>query len=511
MDRIKQLLASLAAVDAKIDKLLDHDSLTADQAAEHDRLQAERAGIVQQVDREKGRLAREEERTRLEAEAERTAAAERLAERRASRTASVGRITSPDTARVATPTGEHRDGQGRVIGTWEETDEIITATTSPNARREPWMRNLRSQNRHNWRQLRQAGYVPWGGFRNFNDFVRQGLESHSHSSFREAHHRHLGPMLTSPLGMGEGVGSDGGYTVMPEFSTNIIDRVWTDEDSLWSYTDNYNVSGNNLTFLANAETSRADGSRAGGLRGYWLGEGGTFTASKPTLREISLKLLKLGVVVYLTDELVNDTGVALEQYVARKVSEEFMFLMGNGLVNGTGAGQPLGILNAPGLVAVSKVSGQASATLVSQNIVSMFSRVFGPSMNRILWLHHQDVITQLFLLTLGIGTAGIATYMPPGGLSGSPYATIMGRPTKVTEFNGTLGSQGDIIAADMGQMLSIAKGGVMQAVSMHVQFLTDQLALRFIMRLNAQPWENAPITPYKGSNTQASFVTLAAR
>jgi len=101
--------------------------------------------------------------------------------------------------------------------------------------------------------------------------------------------------------------------------------------------------------------------------------------------------------------------------------------------------------------------------------------------------------------------------MPPGGLSGSPYENIIGRPGLVTEFNASLGTQGDVILADLGQILSISKGGVMQAVSMHVQFLSDQLALRFIIRLNATPWENAAITPYKGSNTQGNFITLDAR
>jgi HK97 family phage major capsid protein len=118
----------------------------------------------------------------------------------------------------------------------------------------------------------------------------------------------------------------------------------------------------------------------------------------------------------------------------------------------------------------------------------------------------------LHLMTLGIGTSGTVVYMPPGGLSGAPYATLQGRPLLATEFNATLGTQGDLIKADLGQMLSISKGGIMSAASIHVEFLTDQLALRFIMRLNAQPWESAPITPYKGtSNTQSNFVALDTR
>ena len=101
--------------------------------------------------------------------------------------------------------------------------------------------------------------------------------------------------------------------------------------------------------------------------------------------------------------------------------------------------------------------------------------------------------------------------MPPSGLSGAPYGSLGGRPLKPIEFAGTVGSLGDIVLADLSQVLSISKGGIAQAVSMHVEFLTDQLALRFTMRMNATPWENSPITPFKGTNTQSSFVCIAAR
>ena len=186
-------------------------------------------------------------------------------------------------------------------------------------------------------------------------------------------------------------------------------------------------------------------------------------------------------------------------------------MIGDALINGTGAGQPLGVLTAPSLVSVAKETGQAAATLVTENIEKMYARFYAPNVGGLRWYHNQDVLPQLNTMTLGIGAAGVPTYLPPGGLSQAPYGTLVGRPLVPTEFNATLGTQGDVIAADLGQMLSISKGGVAQAVSMHVQFLTDQVALRLIMRLNAGPWESAPITPFKGTATQSSFVTLDTR
>jgi HK97 family phage major capsid protein len=400
------------------------------------------------------------------------------------------------------------DDKGRVTSFMEATDEDITLrfSDSPSALRR---QTYALQRRADWDRLRSAGYKPsgkGGEFLSFGDFVRSGMENPKSSKFQNR----VEKQYLAIQGMSETIASDGGYLVMPEFAAGIVDRVYAND--LWSRTDNYTVSGNNMTFNCNAETSRANGSRHGGLRGYWVGEGGTITSSKPTLREVSMKLVKLGVVVYLTNELIDDGGTALQQYVSRKASEEFNFMIGDSLINGTGAGQPLGILNAPSLVSVAKETSQLAATILPENIAKMQARFFAPNDGNSVWLKNQDTGPQLHLMTLGIGAAGQIVYMPPGGLSASPYATLQGRPVLDTEFNATLGTQGDLIKADLGQIVSISKGGIMSAASIHLEFLTDQLALRFIMRLNAQPWESAPITPYKGTaNTQSNFVTLDTR
>lgn len=401
--------------------------------------------------------------------------------------------------------GVHRDVDGRVTGEWSDTDESVTIVSGrddlagPRAQRQVKFRN-------SMKSLIRQGYKPWGEFKSLGDFVRSGFEGHQGSTFRDRCKSHFKAIQ----GMSETIGSDGGFTVMPEFNHNIFEHVYSND--LVAATDNYTVGGNNMTFLANAETSRADGSRHGGLRGYWTGEGQTITASKPTVREIQMKLQKLAVVVYLTDELISDSGQALEQYITRKASDEFNFMIGNALFNGDGVGKPLGVLNAPSLLAIAAESGQSATTIVAANIIKAQNRFFAPYFGNANWYINQDCMQQLMQLTLATGTySGQLVYTPPTGLSGSPYGTLGGRPLKPIEFAGTLGSQGDITLADMSQMLSISKGGIAQAVSMHVEFLTDQLALRFTMRMNATPWENSPITPFKGTNTQSSFVCLAAR
>lgn len=402
--------------------------------------------------------------------------------------------------------GVHKDGQGRTVGEWEETDESVTVVSGyEGGSRNQYASTVKSRMKSEMKALKRSGYKPFGEFKSMAEFIRGGLNGHTGAEFRGKCASHMKAIN----GMGEAIGADGGFTVMPEFNQKIFERVYSND--LFASTDNYTVGGNNMTFLANAETSRANGSRAGGLRGYWTGEGQTITASKPTVREIQMKLQKLAIVVYLTDELINDSAQALEQYVTRKASDEFNFMIGDSLFNGTGAGMPLGILNAPSLIAVSKEVGQAAATILTENVAKVSARFFAGFRPNAKWYNNQDTIAQLRLMTLGIGTAGVTTYMPPGGMSVAPYGSLDGSELKPIEFAATLGTQGDLTLADLGQVLSISKGGISQAVSMHVEFLTDQLALRFTMRMNATPWENSPITPFKGTNTQSSFVTIATR
>jgi HK97 family phage major capsid protein len=162
-------------------------------------------------------------------------------------------------------------------------------------------------------------------------------------------------------------------------------------------------------------------------------------------------------------------------------------------------------------VQVAKETGQAAATVLTENIVKMWSRMFGPCRDKAVWLINQDVEPQLFTMTVGVGAGGQVTYLPPGGLSAKPFATLMGRPVLPVEWCATLGTAGDIILADLSQYVTISKGGIDYNQSMHLRFDYDEQAFRFVFRVDGQPWWSSALTPFKGSNTQSCFVTLATR
>jgi HK97 family phage major capsid protein len=405
------------------------------------------------------------------------------------------------------------DGQPVGAGHWADSGESmdVTIASEPGrGARDGSLKSARARTRTK-SLYKQFGYKPNSEFKSVGDFIRYGVENRNTPGvIQERMAKHLAPIMKAVQGMSARDGDSAGVTIMPEFNNQIIDRVYSND--LLSRTDGYTVASNNMTFLANAETSRATGSRHGGMQGYWIGEGGTITKSKPTFRTISLKLNKLAVVVYLTEELLSDTAQALEQYVVRKAAEEFNFMIGDAIFNGTGVGQPLGVFNAPSLISIAAEAGQTPDTLQTENIEKMYARFYAPNLPAARWYHNQDIRPQLNTMSIGVGTGGQVVYMPPGGLAEAPHGMLLGNALDPIEFAATLGDQGDITLADLKQMLSISKGGMAQAVSAHIEFLTDQLAVKLTMRLDVRPWESAPITPYKGpSNTQSSFVTLDAR
>ena len=315
-------------------------------------------------------------------------------------------------------------------------------------------------------------------------------------------------------GLSESVASDGGFLVQQDFSTELLQDVFQ-TGILASRCKRIPISGNSNSIKINGidETSRAS-TRYGGIVGYWEDEAAEKTASKPKFRKIELNLKKLIGLCYATDELLSDAS-ALEGVIRQGFVSEFGFLLDDSIINGTGAGQPLGILNSGCLVSVAKETGQAADTVVAENVIKMYSRIFASSRPNAVWLINQNIEPQLFTMSLAVGTGGIPIYMPAGGLSGQPYGTLFGRPVIAIEQAATLGDLGDIIFADLaGGYILAEKGGISSDMSVHVRFVYDESVFRFVMRVDGQTIRSTVLAPYKGSSTldtQSHFIALAAR
>ncbi len=347
---------------------------------------------------------------------------------------------------------------------------------------------------------------PKHGFRSIGDFGR--AVSQAYSGGQRDERLMIGAAAT---GLQQGVGADGGFLVPPAFSQKIWDGMNVAPDNLLGRTDQYTVEGESLTFNANAETSRANGSRYGGVRGYWINEAGQMTQTKPTFRQVKLEPQQLAVLVYATEKLLRNAPVALDQYLTKAATEEITFMVSDSIINGTGVGQPKGILASGARVTVAKETSQAAATIVKANIDKMWSRMHPRARANAVWYINVDIEPQLENMSMAVGTGGVPTYLPAGGTADAPLGRLKGRPVMPIEFCPTLGTEGDIICADLSTYASGVQGGVESAMSMHLRFDYAESVFRFMYAVDGQPWLASPITPYKGTNTLSPIVTLATR
>jgi HK97 family phage major capsid protein/ATP-dependent Clp endopeptidase proteolytic subunit ClpP len=342
-------------------------------------------------------------------------------------------------------------------------------------------------------------------FRTFGEFLQQ--VHHAAMPGARPDHR-LFETVTASAGHNEAVPSEGGFAVHPDFTTELLSK--TNETAVLApRCYHIPVSGNGIEAPVVEESSRATGSRWGGVQAYWVTEGGEGTPKKIKLGKLSMKLNKLMAVTYATDELLSDAP-ALESVITRGFSEEMGFELDAAIVAGPGTGQPLGILNSPCLVSVAKEVGQVNDTIVAENMINMYARMHRAGKQRGVWLVNAECWPQLFGLNLALGATAVPLFMPPGGLTQSPYGTIFGRPVIEVEQAEALGDKGDIIFADFGEYVLIDKAADFSS-SLHVRFLTDEQTFKFTLRTNGQPaWKSAK-TPYKGTATTSPFITLAAR
>ncbi len=353
----------------------------------------------------------------------------------------------------------------------------------------------------------------WGSFGEFLTAVAKiSIPNSGFSDRRLKWTSDAGETKNSPSGLSESVPSEGGFLVDSQHSTDLMKRAY-DTGILVSRCRRVPIgaNANGLTWNSIDETSRANGSRWGGVVAYWLDEADQYTASKLKIQGHELKLKKLTAAYYATEELLADS-TALESLATQAFAEEMGFKMDDAIFRGNGVGQPKGIITDSGIyVQVSKEAGQAADTIVYENVSKMWSRCWARSRRNAVWYINQDCEPQLNSMSMAVGTGGVPVYMPAGGLSQSPYSTLFGRPVIPIEQADTVGDLGDIVLADLNEYIWIDKGAMQAASSIHVRFLYDEMTYKFTLRCNGMPLWRTSLTPANSSNTLSPFIVLEAR
>ena len=302
--------------------------------------------------------------------------------------------------------------------------------------------------------------------------------------------------------LSESVGSSGGFTVMPEYRTqlfmlNEFTRYVRERAMVMP------MSARQILMPALDQTGSTAGvsNIYGGVIPTWTEESAEKTETEPDFRQIAIVAHKLALYTEASDELLADSAIGLETLLyglfggAIANEEEWVF------INGTGAGQPLGINNV-GCASTYRQTRAGAGAISITDVFNMISHFMGSSP---IWLAHQSTMPQIYGLN---GPAANPSYVWINNAREGAPATLMGYPIFFIENTVTLGSEGDLILADWSKYIIGDRQQTTIDSSNHFKFRNDLTAWRAVHRLGGRPWLSSLLTLRDGATEVSPFVVL---
>jgi HK97 family phage major capsid protein len=233
----------------------------------------------------------------------------------------------------------------------------------------------------------------------------------------------------------------------------------------------------------------------------------TKTATRMQIEQVTLTAHSLFGLSFASEELLADSPVSFAAILAAGFSDQFTYHMINERLNGTGVGEPMGIMNSPCLVSIVKETDQPATTIRFPNIVKMRARAWG--YQDAIWMANHDCIPQLMQMNVEVGVGGAPVWQP-SAVPDHPDM-LLGRPIIFTEYAQTLGTAGDIVLANWKEYLEGVLQPLQSAESIHVRFDAHERVFKFWLRNAGAPWWRSALTPKNSTDTLSPFVVLAVR
>lgn len=179
-----------------------------------------------------------------------------------------------------------------------------------------------------------------------------------------------------------GTDSEGGYLVPDEFERTLVEAL-----------EEENFFRNIATVIQTSSGDRKIPVVASKGEAAWIDEEGAFTESDDTFSQVSIGAYKVGTMIKVSDELLNDSAFNLEAYISKEFGrrigskEEEAFFVGNG------TGKPTGIFNTTG--GASDGTKTSTAAITFDDVMDLFYSVKSPYRKKAVWLLNDTTVKAL--------------------------------------------------------------------------------------------------------------------
>jgi HK97 family phage major capsid protein len=216
-----------------------------------------------------------------------------------------------------------------------------------------------------------------------------------------------------------GVDTDGGYLAPDEFERTLIEAL-EEENIFRSLARIINTeSGNrNIPLVTTKGTAQ------------WMDENEKFTESDVKFGKITLGAYKLGTMIRVTHELLNDSVFDIAQYIAKEFGRRMGAAEEDAFFNGDGGGKPTGVIND----AEVGVTAASAAVLTTDELIDLYHSLRAPYRRKAAFIMNDATVKAIRKLKDANGQ-----YLwQPSIKEGAPD-TILSRPIKTSQYAPVIG------------------------------------------------------------------------
>lgn len=261
-----------------------------------------------------------------------------------------------------------------------------------------------------------------GAFSDPNDKKTGKASDEYKSAFWNAMRTHGGivkPEFANALSIG--TDADGGYLVPDEFEHTIIEKL-KDENIFRGLAHIITTSSGDRKIPVATTKGTA----------VWMDEGASFTESGDKFDQISIGAHKLGTMIKVSDELLNDSAFDLETYISSEFARRIGAAEEEAFLTGDGTKSPLGILATTG-GAETGVTAAGAAAITADEIMDLFYSLRAPYRKNASFILNDMTIKVIRKLKDGNGQ-----YLwQPSLVAGQPD-TLLGKTIHTSSFMPTI-------------------------------------------------------------------------
>ena len=215
----------------------------------------------------------------------------------------------------------------------------------------------------------------------------------------------------------EGTDSEGGYLVPDEYERTLVEAL--EEENVFRQLANViRTSSGDRKIPVVATKGTAS----------WIDEEGAYTESDDSFGQVSIGAYKVGTMIKVSEELLNDSVFDLESYIAKEFARRIGAKEEEAFFTGDGSGKPLGVLAATG-GAETGVTAASSTAITADELMDLFYSLKSPYRKKAVWVLNDSTIKAVRKLKDSTGQ-----YLwQPSLVAGTPD-TLPGRPVKTSAY-----------------------------------------------------------------------------